>query len=80
MRARVEVATDLAVTELIGHYLVFVDGYYTSNEPANIRHALRPLCKLHGAEVVINFGPLKFKAVRQEFIAAGHCRNDIAWP
>lgn len=77
MRARVEIATDLTVTELIVRYLGFVDGYYTSNEPANIRHALRPLRKLYGHEVATAFGPIRLKAVRREFIAAGHCRAEI---
>ena len=39
-------------------YLGIVDGYYTSNEPANIRYALRPPRKLYGSETVVNFGPL----------------------
>jgi integrase len=78
MRARVQFAGDLTISELIVRYIQFVDGYYRgSNEPANIRHALRPLRKLFGFEAVADFGPLKLKAVRQEFIAAGQCRNEI---
>ena len=37
---------DLTINELILHYLEFVDAYYTSTEPANIRLALRPVRKL----------------------------------
>ena len=29
---------DITINELSLRYLAFVDGYYTSNEPANIRH------------------------------------------
>jgi hypothetical protein len=77
MRARVEIASDLTINELGVRYLHFVDGYYPSNEPANIRHALRPLRKLYGFEMVTSLGPLKLKAVRRESIAAGHYRSEI---
>lgn len=68
---------DITINELSLRYLDFVDGYYTSNEPANIRHALKPLRRLYGLEMATEFGPLKLKATRLEFIAAGHCRNEI---
>jgi integrase len=77
MRARVESSSDLTINELVVRYLHFVDGYYTSNEPANIRHALRPLRRLYGFEMATGIGPLKLKAVRHEFIAAGRCRSEI---
>ena len=38
---------------------------------------MRPLRKLYGSETVVKLGPLKLKAVRQEFIRAGHYRSEI---
>jgi hypothetical protein len=58
-------ATDLTINELILSYLGFVDGYYTSTEPANIRLALRPMRKLYGFALVREFGPLALKAARR---------------
>ncbi len=74
---RTQNATDLTIIELILRYLGFVDGYYTSTEPANIRLALRPVRKLYGFGLVRDFGPLSLKAVRQTSIDARLCRNEI---
>jgi hypothetical protein len=38
---------------------------------------MKPLKKLYGDEQVANFGPGKFKAVRQEMIEVGWCRGTV---
>jgi integrase len=69
--------TDLTINELILLYLEFVDGYYTSTEPANIRLALRALRKLYGVRLAHEFGPRSLKVVREIFIGEDLCRNEI---
>jgi integrase len=68
---------DLIVSGLITRYLAFVDRRYTSREPENIRLALRPLQRLIGLSPARDFGSLAHEAIREEFIAAGLCRNEI---
>jgi integrase len=63
-------------------YLEHVDAYYVKNgkpttEPVNIRLALRPLRRLCGATMAREFGPSRLKAVRQDMVASGLCRNEV---
>lgn len=74
--------SDLSVNEVLVAYLAFADGYYVKNgkpttEPASIRVTVRPLRKLYGTTPARDFGPLQLKAVRQAFIDAGLCRNEV---
>ena len=73
---------DLTVNELLLAYLRHADTYYRKNgqpttEPANIKLALRPLRQLYGHTIAKDFGPLALKAVRDEMIRAGLCRNEV---
>ena len=70
-------ADPLTIAQLIVRYIHHVDARYQSNEPANIRHALKPLRILYGTVPVTEFGPKSLKAVRQSFIDAKLCRNEI---
>jgi integrase len=77
-----EPGADLTVSELILEYWIFVQDYYRKNgQPTSqveqIKHSLRPLRQLYGDTAAKDFGPLALKAVRQEFIKAGFCRDEI---
>jgi integrase len=65
------------INEVVAAYLSYVDGYYTSAEPACIRLSLRPLRALYGSTPASEFGPLKLKIVRQAFIDAELCRAEV---
>ncbi len=70
------VASDgITVVELVVAYLKHVDGRYKSNEPGNIRAALKPVRQVYGATPAAEFGPLALKATRQRYIEAGNCRT-----
>jgi integrase len=63
-------------------YLRFAKDYYTKNgRPSDwlchIRLIVTKLCDLYGRTPAIDFGPLKFKAIRQTLIDAGHSRPYI---
>jgi integrase len=73
---------DLTISELILEYWGYVRDYYRKDgEPTSqveqIRHSLCPLRQLYGDTAARDFGPLALKAVRQEFIRAGFCREEI---
>lgn len=73
---------DLTVNELILAYLRFADGYYVKNgkptrETVNLRQSLRPLRQLYGHSPARDFGPLALKALREAYIAADLCRNEV---
>lgn len=75
-------STSLTIDELCLLYLDFAEGYYRKNgrqtsEYKLIRDALRPVVYLYGPTKPIEFGPLALKAVRQQTIEAGLCRNSI---
>jgi integrase len=67
----------LTIAQLIVRYIHHVDERYQSNEPANIRHALKPLRVLYGMTLVTEFGPMALKTVRQSFVNDKICRNEI---
>jgi integrase len=80
--ARPITINDLTVVELCSSYLDFAAGYYRKNgRPSDwlchIRLMITRLCHLHGREPAATFGPLKFKAVRQSLVDAGHSRPYI---
>ncbi|MCY2987192.1 MAG: site-specific integrase [Planctomycetota bacterium] len=75
-------ANDLTVVELCSSYQDFAEGYYVKNgQPsgwlAHIRLIIKRLCGLYGREPAATFGPVKFKAVRQTLVDAGHSRPYI---
>jgi integrase len=73
---------DTTINELILAYLHLADAYYVKNgkpttEPVDIRLALRPLRRLYGDTLAIDFGPLALKTVRQSMIESGLCRSEV---
>lgn len=73
----------ITIDELALRYLEHAKEYYRSKDGTptrtadNIRYALRPLVKVHGATRVRDFGPKALKAVRETMITAEHSRNYI---
>jgi hypothetical protein len=74
------VIPDITVRSLLNAYLGHVNARYSgrqSSEPRNIGLALRFVLDQHGAIRAAEFGPKKLKAVQQEFIKSGLCRNEV---
>jgi integrase len=74
--------TDLTINEVLVAYLKYVDGHYVKNgeptsEPGNIRLAIKPLVARFGELPAAQFDPPRLKAVRDEFIKAKLCRNEV---
>ncbi len=74
--------SDATVSELIAAYWRFAQAYYRKDdrptvEVAKIKAAMRPLKRLYGRSSASEFGPLRFKAVRREFINAGFSRTHV---
>ena len=74
---------EISVTELVGRYWRFSQGYYrkpdgtaTGSLPI-VKRGLRRLRKLYGNSPAGEFGPLAFKTVRQSFIDDGLRRFTI---
>lgn len=70
----------LTIAELLAGYLCHAKSYYGDGqrgEFANMKHAVRPVKELYAKTPAANFGPQQFKAVRQQFIKAGHSRSGI---
>jgi integrase len=70
------------VNEVMLGYVRFVDGYYVKNgkptsESGMVKLSLRVLRRLYGETPAADFGPLALKAVRQGFIDAGLCLNEV---
>jgi integrase len=73
---------DLRISELILAYWGYAQSYYVKNgEPTSevglIKLAMRPLRQLYGDTLAKDFGPLALKTVRQEYIKANLCRNEV---
>jgi len=66
------------VVELMASYVRHAKEYYRgSSEFEATKYSLRPLKELYGRLPVVEFSPLKLKAVRQKMIEANLCRNEI---
>jgi integrase len=75
-------ADDLTIDELVVKYWRFARTHYVKNglptdEQDCIRAALRPLLVLYQDEQAAEFGPKSLKAVRDQMIEVGHCRQTI---
>jgi integrase len=74
--------TDRTITELVVAYVEYADEHYVKDgkptgEATTIRYALKPLRRIYGDTLARDFGPLALKNVRQHFIDAGLCRNEV---
>ncbi len=75
-------STDLTVAELALAYRQFTAGYYVKNgrpttEQHDIQLSTKPLREMFGHSLVADFTPPMLKAVRQVFIDAELCRNEV---
>lgn len=72
-------ASHATVAELSAAYWTRSQLYYgpTASESYRIKIALRPLVRLYGRTRVAEFGPMRLKAVRQQFVEAGNCRYTV---
>jgi integrase len=69
---------DVTVIELLAAYKRFARSYYAgSSEYDNILLSIKPLQDMYVRLPVVEFGPLKLKAVRQRMIDDDLCRNEI---
>jgi integrase len=82
LKARVEVASDLTIHELVASYLKFARTYYVKDgrqttEYGVITATLKLLKERHGFELVTEFGPLKLLALRDQWAADGIVRRQV---
>ena len=75
--------SELTIVELADRFNAHADRYYVgpdgkpTNEPHNIRTALKPLLALYGETPATEFGPLAIKAVRERMIGLGWVRSSV---
>src|SRR5688572_15672685 len=70
-------ADDLTIAELALRYQEFAESYYASTstgEIPGIKTAMQDLTRLFGRLLVPQFGPLKLKTLRQQWIDSGRVR------
>ena len=72
----------LTITELIAAHWRFAQDYYKKNGRKNVelvklRIVARPLRRLYGRTPAAEFGPLRLKAIREEFLRSGFSRRYI---
>jgi hypothetical protein len=82
IRARVEIASDLTISELVAGYTQHAKAYYVKDgrqttEFGSIARAIRAVRIRHGHELVTAFGPLKLEAIREQWIADGQVRTQV---
>lgn len=73
-------AAELTIQALMLAYLQFAKRHYGTGETSEyrrIKYALRPLASLYPECEVVSFGPVQFKAVRQQMITLGWARTNI---
>ncbi len=76
-------STGISINELLLAFIQHAEQHYRrkdgthTSEPRDFKAALKPLKELYGTLAVIDFGPLKLKAVRQRLIDADLCRGVV---
>jgi hypothetical protein len=80
--AHVAPAADITITEVCGAVFRYAKKHYVKNgrvtdEVASYAVVLRYLKDLYGRTNAADFGPKGLKAIRDQMIAAGNCRNYI---
>jgi integrase len=74
---------DLTVSELLSSYRVHAENYYRhadgtpTREIENVRLAVRPWRQTFGHTAVVDFGPKRFKALRDDLVKSGLSRGVI---
>jgi hypothetical protein len=80
---RTDGASEMRVSTLILRFLEHAATYYRepdgtpAKEVTNFKQALGPLRRLYGATLARDFGPLALKAVGEEMVRMGWCRNVV---
>jgi integrase len=74
--------SDTTINELMVDYIHHADAYYVkdgqaTSEAGLVRLSLRVLKNLYGHTQAKDFGPLALKVVRQGYVDAGLCRNEV---
>jgi hypothetical protein len=82
IEARALISKDLTVAEVAAAYLKFARVYYTKNgrvttEYNHIVSAVKAVTDRHSHELVTQFGPLKLKQIRADWVAAALVRRQI---
>lgn len=75
-------ASDLTINELPVAYRRFAASYHvkdgrSTTEQRAIQLSLRPQCDIYGHELVAEVKPAQLRVIRQAFIDAGLCRNEV---
>lgn len=75
-------ADGLTIVELLTSYLTFAKDYYSedgkpTSEYVGMRDAVTPVRELYSRTMVIEFGPLALKTVRQRMVDKGYCRTEV---
>jgi len=76
-------AIGLTLAELLAHYKTYCEKTYVdvdgtvSKAATNIRLACKPLRQLYGPTPAAEFGPLKLKALVNQYVRMGWCRTHI---
>jgi integrase len=76
-------APGLTVNELLLRYWAWAESYYRdldgnpTRELENLKHALKPLRRLYGHSLARDFGPLALRAVQDDLVERGLCRNVV---
>jgi integrase len=71
----------LTVSQVLHAFWIHAQQHYRhkdgspTTEQRDIKYSLKPLRQLYGSSPVTEFGPLAFKAVRQQMISLGWCRS-----
>jgi len=76
-------ANQITIDQVIARFWVYAEGYYRSpdgqptSELDSLRYALRPLMQLYGNTPACDFGPRCLRAVQQNMVKIGWCRNNV---
>jgi integrase len=76
-------APGLTVNELLLRYWAWAGDYYRdldgnpTRELENLRHSLKPLRRLYAHSLARDFGPLALRAVQDDLVERGLCRNVV---
>ena len=73
---------EISIVEVLAKYWRHAQGYYVKNgkptsELSAMKGVIRPIKRLYGKVPVSEFGPLALKAIREDWIRAGHARGTI---
>ncbi len=72
--------SELSIVELFVRYLAFADGYFgtgPTSECRRIKPVLKVARELFGRTPAAEFGPIRFKSVREALVASGQSRRYV---